>query len=529
MKNHPKYTTLVIADQKRRRRGWLRKCLLGAALGLKATGMPLFADDLPQYESGQADPLTLPQADGVPALSHGDGVPASFASAQTTYSSDTYSHPMNGCLPCWCDPVSCVPNMFGDFFAVGNQACSGVPQPLMFTGGGEGFVTGPTTARVADDFLPVTINGPGGPYNLTTDITGTGTPPNYVADENAEFTALVQGNFPGATFVNGAFVLPADMAMADILFNYQFGQTFYANLANPTGGGLVGRNRYFDNGSPIPRDRVYFTYNRIGNYRGLIQRFDLNRFVFGGEKTFADNMASFEVRVPFAGTADSDQFGGQNLAVNNTEFGNVGLLVKGVLYRTPNFLASVGLGMSIPTADDTRMLVNGQPVIEIENRTWLLQPLFGVVWAPNDRFYTQGGVQFDLAANGNPVLVTGGNGNMLHAGKLTDQGYVYATGSAGYWLYQNCEPQKRLNGISLQGELHYTGSLGSADTVQSGNLVVTDLASNYDSLNGSAGFNFVFREDTLLAVGCSAPLAGDRLYDWNFFVQLNHYFGQGQQ
>ena len=28
-----------------------------------------------------------------------------------------------------------------------------------------------------------------------------------------------------------------------------------------TGGGLIGRNKYFDNGSPLPRDRVYFFSN----------------------------------------------------------------------------------------------------------------------------------------------------------------------------------------------------------------------------------------------------------------------------
>ncbi len=95
------------------------------------------------------------------------------------------------------------------------------------------------------------------------------------------------------------------------------------NVANPSGGGLVGRNKYFDDGSPLPRDRVFIDYSHVGDFKALGTAFDVNRYVFGMEKTFLNGFGSVEVLVPFAGTANSAQTGGQPLDLNNVEFGNV--------------------------------------------------------------------------------------------------------------------------------------------------------------------------------------------------------------
>jgi hypothetical protein len=433
-------------------------------------------------------------------------------------------------------PVNRVPNFFGDFVARSSRAL--VDQPvvstvatntLTFTGlasdvsGGLGFNI---------YFAPLLFKGPGGPYLITTNVMGTGVLPlpiSSMLNENAQLTAKIDANFPGAVFAGGTGLLqPPFTLMYDYLqttANTVPGLVAVVNLANPSGGGLVGRNKYFDDGSPVPQDRVFFDYSHIGAFGGLGTSIDINRYVFGMETTFLGGFGSIEVLVPFAGTANSDQNGGQGLAVDNLEFGNVGLLLKGTLFRNANWVVTAGMGVSIPTADDSRLLFAGQPVIEIRNNAWLLQPILGAVWAPNDRFYVQAGLQFDFDPSGNPVYVREPGDEFIRGGVLTDQTYLYASTAVGYWLYQ-CD-NGLLTGVSLQGELHYDRTLGRRDVVQTGSVLVADMNDNIDVLNATVGANFAFCDRATLALGVSFPVAGERLYDWSLMAQLNMRFGAG--
>jgi hypothetical protein len=424
------------------------------------------------------------------------------------------------CAPCWCDPVCRVPNFFGDYFGVASTVNTRtLPRPLQYTG----------TGAEGDGFsiivAPLTVNGPGGPFQLNDDIPINNIP-DFTLDENPELSAQVVTVFPGATFINGAGTVDFQTDIADFFYNYlDAGGSVAVNLPNPSGGGLVGRNRYFENGSPIPHDRLYFTYTRVGDVLGLATPFDVNRYLFGAEKTFFNGLASVDLRVPFAGTADSDQIGGTLGTATATEFGNVGVLLKGMLYRTPNFVATAGLGLSLPTASDSRMLVAGSPIVEIENRAIILQPVVGAVWAPNDRFYAQSGLQFDFDSQGNPVNWAGGPGGLSQIGVLNDQDYLYFDNAVGYWLYAN-HSGCGLTGLGVQSELHYAQSFGSVDQVGNVLVNVADANSSLDVLNGTSGLIFRFAEQTNVSLGVSYPLAGDRYYDWAAQLQVNYQFGR---
>jgi len=503
-----------------RKTGWLGKCLFGTTLGLGQLGNPLLAQQLPPEQ-----PVPVAIVSQAPAVQP-DLPPADPSLPPTVIPSG--DAPVGDPLaPAWVSaaPINRVPNFMGDFFARGLRGCQPVDQLLTFTGGGEGNFS--PIPVVESDFVIFLdggpVNGPGGPYFIVSNITGTGTAPFIPADENVELTGLIQADFPGARFVDGLMIFNANAGPPRNFFlNYMFSQTACVSLPNPAGGGLVGRNKYFDNGTPMPHDRVYFFYNHVGSFQGLGTGFDLNRYVFGFERTFFDSRVSVEVRLPFAGTANSDQVLFRELAVDDAEFGNLGVLVRTVVYRTPNFVAIVGLGLSAPTADDSQLLVAEVPVVAIENRTWLLQPIVGMAWAPNDSFYAQLGLQFDFDPSGNPVKVLT-PGGLSRIGVLHDQGYYYLSGAIGSWVYQN--NAGTLSAVALQGELHLNRSLGGSDSVTDGATTVTDLGSDISAFYGTTGAILQFGERTRLSLGVSFPLGGDRLYDWNLIAQLNYQFG----
>ncbi len=394
--------------------------------------------------------------------------------------------------------------------------------------------TPPATASFNNNPSPFT--GPGGPYNVFSPSTGAriGTTSNYSMVENTELTGLVRAKFPTATFRDGLGTLGIfGSASGNVIFDYLYttgqftpgtpGQMICVNLPDPSGGGLVGRNNFFDNGSPIPQDRVYFTYNHIGNYTALGSGFDVNRYVFGAEKTFFNGLFSVECRLPFAGTANSDQVAGQSLSVDQVELGNLGLACKVVLYRNASFLVSAGLGVSLPTASDSRMFLNGKPVIDIQNRAVLLEPLAGVVWAPSSSLYTQVGVQFDLDPSGNPVQVLSTTGNLYRAGVIRDQTYAFLTAAVGYWVYESQDSW--LTRVALQGELHYDSSFGSQGSVQDTNVNISYLNNHVNALYATGGVVCRLARFADLAVGLSLPIGGERLSDWNLTAQVNLRYG----
>jgi hypothetical protein len=516
-----------------RERSLRRTFAFGLALAVCSAGRTASGQqpEMPPQPQGIVVPagVVLPSPTNAGPLS---GIPEGAFSSTPAWEKGTAS------LSCL-DPVSSVPNFFGDFVARSSKAL--VDQPvvsktmtntLTFVGL-PSDVSGGLGANVFfPPFRPNGFVGPGGPYQITTVVTGTGVPPfpiTSILNQNAQLTALIDAKFSGAVFAGGTGLLQEPFTLT---FEYLQkttqtvpGLVAVVNLSNPSGGGLVGRNKYFDDGSPLPQDRVFFDYSHIGAFGGLGTSIDVNRYVVGMEKTFLDGFGSIEVMVPFAGTLNSDQNGGQGQAVNNAEFGNVGLLLKGTLFRNPNFAVTAGMGVSVPTADDSRILYAGQPVVDIRNQAWLLQPVVGAIWAPNDRFYAQVGLQLDIDPSGNPVYVREPGDELVRGGVLTDQTYLYASGAIGCWLYRS--DVGFLSGVSLQGELHYDRTLDKRDVVQAASVLVADANSDVDVLDATVGVNFAFCDRATLALGVSFPVAGERLYDWNLTAQLNIRFGPG--
>lgn len=348
--------------------------------------------------------------------------------------------------------------------------------------------------------------------------------------ESAELTTAVQSQFPTSTYVKGTATttfVPDRFRDEPPAFDvvYDFLQTIattvpgaflVVNVPNPTS---VSRNKWFENGSAEIRDRVYVYYVHAHNSTGYARDFDVNRYVFGGEKSLGD-FASIEVRLPFAGAASSDQTVGSPLAVDRAELGNLGVAIKVVLLRTDSLVVSSGLGVTLPTADDTRLRWNGTTFVDIRNRATLIQPTFGVAWAPNDFFFAQFGSQLDVDPNGNPVRARV-DGQLKRIGVMHDQTWALTNASVGFWAYRSDVPTSLVSRVAATTELQHSSALGRADYARHGAVLVTNSLAGFDTLNVATGLHFYLRSGASISTGLSLPVTSNRYFDWAASVQLN--------
>jgi hypothetical protein len=295
-------------------------------------------------------------------------------------------------------------------------------------------------------------------------------------------------------------------------------------------GGVVGIQKLVENSSPIPRDRILFNYSYYNNVRFTPGGRDVNRYVVGFEKTFFDQIASIELRVPFASTLNSDlypnSFPGSPPNTTNTEFGNLTLYTKALLLTGDSYAVGAGLGIGLPTADDINLLApNGERFIHIENEAVQLMPYIGAVYAPNDRFFSQALLQVSTVTNGNPTYLDIPQLGLLQFGTLNDPTWLFASVNVGYWAHR-MDSSQCLSGIAPTFELHYNTTLQDTDSINVGPFQVGDRFSHLEMVNLVAGVNFEFFGHSYLSLGYVAPVTNgaDRFFDGELRVLFNRYF-----
>jgi hypothetical protein len=473
-------------------------------------------------------------------------------------------------------------------------------------------------------------------------------PPTAPVDQSA-FAGETGGAAGGTTGFNAPNVIGNFLGTAKTL---SFG---LLNIGGTTFGGnhpLSTRgfgSQIADDNSAVPRDRIGYKfeyYKNTNQYAGVGQTpntpppatgttvpypvfdtKDYDTYVNGldFEKTFADGMASVEVRVPVVSSASSHQnlsygqrigpnqpttpgspyaifsgFGAyvipigqtpaQSLGHSSTEMGNMDVILKAVAYKNDDFVLSGGLGIGIPTGDDTNVTVNGVagvafPAIptgpfapggqfaaiaettrrfQIGNETWGLSPFLAYLYAPKQsRWFTQGFLEVETPLNsehgtytetvkfadptvtfvdakGNPIK-TSINDNF----RLREQALMHLSSSTGFWLVQN-QDAPWIKGIAPAFELHYTQSLtkGRSVTLEDdgfalfrGTTLIAPQPSptvgrsgNVEILDATVGTTFLIGDRSTLALGVSLPVfSGEsrRTYDYELQLQFNYYFGAG--
>jgi hypothetical protein len=346
--------------------------------------------------------------------------------------------------------------------------------------------------------------------------------------------------------------------------------------------------------------------------------YDVNAYTFGAEKTFCDRLLSVEVRVPFSTTLASrldlstgtvtgtqsltlgqilaarpglppGQIGGRpppgpdpqvidvaptpgnTLGRQDTEFGDMSVILKALLVEHRCWAVSGGLSVGIPTGNDTNVRVvdylgdvrlNIDTVqrvrdFHIDNSTWSLSPFLAVLAAPSDRFFIQGFTQVDVPLNRSDVVYTETApivftpfptvpGTVVppftvHE-RIAEQTLLHVDIGTGYWLLHRQRPAW-ITGVAPTLELHYTTTLENADIVtlpRDPTFLVTaaglqtppppqvgNRRNRLDLLDLTVGTTVELSGGSTLAAGFAFPLRGgdDRVFDWEFLLQLNYRFG----
>ncbi|MGO8745893.1 MAG: hypothetical protein ACLQNE_07870 [Thermoguttaceae bacterium] len=288
----------------------------------------------------------------------------------------------------------------------------------------------------------------------------------------------------------------------------------------PVAGG-AGIYKMSENNSPLPTDRVFFDYNHYQdalNFTptpGTPTALNLDTYEFGLEKTFFDGMCSLEFRIPFASGLSADQTDLAASPVTGTEFGDIPIVFKTLIFQGEQNTFSAGLATVLPTARDVTVT---DPEIKIKNQTIHLQPFIGWLWQPSDRMFFQAFVAVDFGTRGDDVF-----SGATFAGTLNDQPLLFLDSKVGYWLYQ--DPEARwVKGIAPTVELHYTSTLQNANSV---GTLITPAFLNQNILDMTAGLQFRLGKSSDFTVAGAIPLStspADKLFDAEVIAQYNWRF-----
>jgi len=263
-----------------------------------------------------------------------------------------------------------------------------------------------------------------------------------------------------------------------------------------------------ENESPRPLDRLFFSFNYYNNVDrstlstngASVHNIGYFRYTFGVEKTFLDGDFSVGLRAPI-NTIDADGRVTGGIAapgITDTEFGDLSILLKGVLAQNRVTGSLISAGLEVTTATGPRhfpgapaeaILVNGQRGVS-------LQPFVGAIWNSGS-FFVHGFSSIEIPTSHKDALLL-----------FNDIG-------VGYYVYRNGETDRLLTAIVPTFELHVNDPLRDRGSANIGGPDIVDL---------TAGATFEFSRCASLAVGFVTPLTGPKPFDFEILTHLNVRF-----
>ncbi|WP_145259201.1 hypothetical protein [Planctomycetes bacterium Pan216] len=316
------------------------------------------------------------------------------------------------------------------------------------------------------------------------------------------------------------------------LYRTSYGLVLTSRVLINLPGAAASAMKVSENNSPVPQNRVYFSYNNIDNMRYTLDGTSVQQFTPGFEKTFFEGLTSLEMRFPISSTLSRDMILDGITNDGEGAFGNIGVILKALIYETPTLAFTGGLGIGNPTADGVRLnMADGTNLVRVDNNAFHLQPFLAMLESTEDGFFFQAFAGFDFNANSNTVYANTNGTGLTNIGELYDQNLLFLDAQMGMWL---CRSRTGwIRGIAPLFEMHYTATMGDADRISNGPFVVNSSPGRFDILTLTAGMSAELPVNSNLSFGFTFPVKSDSLadreFDYEFGLRLNKYFGQMSQ
>jgi hypothetical protein len=242
-------------------------------------------------------------------------------------------------------------------------------------------------------------------------------------------------------------------------------------------------------------------YDNVGaavNRRLGIDLRDINIYheSFGVEKTFLDQTASIELRLPLNTlSAESNTPG---LGGTDTDVGDLTAILKYAFWQDPDTgtLLSTGLAVTAPTGP-SHFAGSSIPIIH----DTLLQPFLGYIWS-GDKWFVHGFSGIEVPTDGRDVML------------------LYNSIGIGYVFSRPCAEDRLLRAVVPTFEVHVTDPLNHR-----GAFRVNDPAGTGDVVDLTMATTFELGQRSNLSVGIVTPVTGPKPFDVEALVQLNWFFG----
>ncbi len=275
-------------------------------------------------------------------------------------------------------------------------------------------------------------------------------------------------------------------------------------IAAPSNAGGVGQTKLSDDNSPMPRDRFFCNYDYFDSVPLTIHGAPVNRFSPGFEKTFLDQSASIEVRMPFAATI-SNTISTDGIVADQIILGDLNVTLKALIYSSNTLNVAIGMSVELPTAPDTHITgTDGTEVARIQNESVILSPYIGFVYTPSNRLFAQVWTEWGFDTSGSPVDANPNNTSLKQIGRLRNMPLAEFDAQLGYWLFRSAQSESSIQGIAPFIEFHYNSTLGALDAVETGNFAVGPT-SHLDEMNLALGLIAQIGNNFNLTLGIVAP------------------------
>jgi hypothetical protein len=268
-----------------------------------------------------------------------------------------------------------------------------------------------------------------------------------------------------------------------------------------------------DNQSPMPQDRVYFTFDYFNNLNAALnRRFEAPvdnlrafRYIFGLEKTFDEGRGSIGIQLPLDSlTADSTIQGKfAKPGGTSTSLNDLTVFSKYILKINPETGSLISAGLAVTPATGPDTFAGASYLASVHDTT--VQPFIGYLWRRGN-FYLHGFSAIDVPTT------------------IRDVTMVYNDIGIGYYAYRNPDPSGFLNALVPTFEVHINDPLTHGDFNNP-----LDLTGTADVVNLTYGLNAVIAQDSVLTFGVVTPVTGPRPFDYEVLALLNIRFGRSRR